>query len=92
MAHTSILLTIYEPCGATIIDEREPIKMWQQLREIYHTISIASVDDYMWLYQETKMTIEEKVLNHLNGLAELENKLAAFGQPQKDDWKEEICR
>lgn len=90
MEHTNILLAIDESCGATIFNEREPMEMCQQLRELYHPVYIASVDDYISLYQQTKMTIEEKVLNHLNSIAELENNLAAFGQLQKDSRKGEI--
>lgn len=55
IALTTILLTIDDAYSATVIDQRDPEKIWQELRDMYHAISLASVDTYLSQYQDIKM-------------------------------------
>ena len=87
IALTTILLTIDDACSATVIDQRDPAKIWLELHDMYHAISLASVDTYLSQYQEIKMRPGETVMAYVNRLTEIENKLAAVGQPQIDEEK-----
>lgn len=79
MALSNLLLTIEDACSASVIDLREPKAVWEELKTIYQAVSTASVDSFLTQYQGMKMCPKEKVVEYVNRLTQLENKLSGVG-------------
>ena len=93
LALSHLLLTIDNACSAAVIDFKEPKKVWEELKEIYQAVSVASVDSYLVTYQAIQMQRNEKVMEYVNRLIEVENRLAAIGKPvEKEEKKRALLR
>lgn len=79
VALTNLLLTVDDSCSASVISMRDPKEVWDTLKSMFHTISEASIDAYLLQYQSIKMRPGEKVMQYVNRMTVIENKLATIG-------------
>ena len=79
VALTNIILTIDDSCIAAVITLRDPKEVWDTLKKMYKTVSEARIDAYIVQFQQLKMKPTEKVMEYINRLSVIENKLAGVG-------------
>lgn len=79
-----LLMSIADECIAPVICMRDPKDIWDTLSEMYKATSAASVDSFVVQYQSLRMQPSEKVMQYVNRMKELENKLMAVGHAVKD--------
>ena len=86
-ATTCLLMSIEERCLPSVISLRDPRTIWLRLEETYQKISRASIDAYLLQYQELRMATGEKIMEFVNRLQDVENKLIGIGQLLSEDDK-----
>ena len=78
-------MSIEECCQPSVISLRDPRTIWLRLEETYEKISKASIDAYLLQYQELRMENGEKIMEFVNRLQDVENKLIGIGQLLSQD-------
>ena len=86
-ATTCLLMSIEEQCLPFVISLRDPRAIWLRLEETYQKISKASIDAYLLQYQEFWMENGEKIMEFVNRLQDVENRLIGIGQLLSEDDK-----
>ena len=84
VAVTNLLLSIDDSCLSAVISLRDPKEIWHTLKDMFKSTAEASIDAYLSQYQNMKMRTSEKVMQYVNRLRELENKLIEIGHTLSD--------
>ena len=79
VALTDIILSIEDKCSHAVINLDDPHLVWEKLQEMYEGVSDACIDTYLERLQNMKMEEDEKVMEYMNRLVEIENDLAGVG-------------
>ena len=85
-----LLMCIEYDCIAPVISLRDPTKIWITLDDMFKATSAAMVDAYVAQYQKLKMRPSEKVMQYVNRMKELQNKLTAVGHTVDNAEKKRI--
>ena len=89
-ANSIILLSIQKECLAPVISMREPDKVWTTLKNMFESSSQANVDGLLVTYQEITMHTEETVMQYVNRLVEMENKITSAGHTLSEADKKRV--
>lgn len=79
-----LLMSIADECIAPVICMRDAKDIWNTLSEMYKNMTAASVDSFVVQYQSLRRHPSERVMQYMNRMKELENKLMAVGHAVKD--------
>ena len=90
LALKMILLAISESCCAPVVNIEDPKNAWEKLQKTYESMSKAHMDAFVTQLQAIKMNATEKIMDFVNRIKTLENKLAAVGYTVDADEKRRI--
>lgn len=79
IALTNIILTIDDTCNAAVITLRDPKEVWDKLGSMYRKVLDARIDAPLVHLQKVKMHSSERIMEYVNRITEIENKLAGVG-------------
>ena len=80
-----ILLAIDDRFIDPIINIKEPSEVWEKLKDTYESVSKAHLDAYIAQLQVIRMKSTEKIMDLVNLIKTLENKLESIGHIVEPD-------
>ena len=86
-ALADILLSVSNDCSTSVIDLEDAQQVWKILKAQLNSVSVVAVDSYLEQYQAIKMGSGESVIQYINRLTDVENKLAGIGKQLDRDQK-----
>ena len=92
-ALAAFLPSVSNECSASVVDMEDPKQVWDTLKAQLNAVSSAAVDTYLERYQSIQMEHGEGVMQYVNRLTDLENRLAAIGNPvSREEKRRSILR
>lgn len=79
VALTTLLLTIENPVVASVISLRSLMQVRDDLKDMFESVSKASIDALLIQLQNFRMKPDERIMSYVNRLVEIENKLVSIG-------------
>lgn len=75
----TILMTIDSSCKDSVITLRDPVEVWENLKENFHTASEAKIDAKLTKLQQMNMEHGDSIVRYAKKIEAVLNELAAIG-------------